>query len=249
MEEVISLGVALRNSLSSELLIYALGKNPGFRITSRVDASKDLLGTNERMDVVLLGTTSEEAPKVYLATLQRLRSEMPWVKPVVLFTERDAERVVDVFRFGARGVISVANTSFDMLCHCVKQIYAGQIWANSEEQGWMVEALNSPSQHATRFFMPESKTGTTLSRREEEVVALLMNGLSNRDIADKLKLSEHTVRNCFFRIFEKVGVSNRNELLIRMIRSSWPGRNAVGDGAANSQAHCAGGTTLSVSLS
>ena len=50
--------------------------------------------------------------------------------------------------------------------------------------------------------------------REEDLVRLVADGLSNRDIARKLNLSEHTVKNYIFRIFEKLGVSNRVELVL-----------------------------------
>jgi len=52
-----------------------------------------------------------------------------------------------------------------------------------------------------------------LTKREEEVVRQVVEGLSNREIADQLKLSEHTVKNYLFHIFEKLGISSRVELV------------------------------------
>ena len=59
-----------------------------------------------------------------------------------------------------------------------------------------------------------------LTRREEEIVHLVEDGLTNRQIAVKLGLSEHTVRNNLFRIFEKLGVSTRVELALYTMRHS-----------------------------
>jgi len=53
-----------------------------------------------------------------------------------------------------------------------------------------------------------------LTPREEQVVALVADGLSNRQIAHELQLSEHTVKKYLFRIFEKLGISSRVELVL-----------------------------------
>jgi DNA-binding CsgD family transcriptional regulator len=58
-----------------------------------------------------------------------------------------------------------------------------------------------------------------LSNREEDVVKLLMEGYSNREIAQGLNLSENTIKNYLFRIFEKLGVSSRTELLLYAMSS------------------------------
>jgi DNA-binding NarL/FixJ family response regulator len=64
-----------------------------------------------------------------------------------------------------------------------------------------------------------------LSKREEQVLHLLADGLSNRELAHALKLSEHTVKNHLFRIFDKLGVSNRMEAVLYAIsqREQRPG--------------------------
>ena len=59
-----------------------------------------------------------------------------------------------------------------------------------------------------------------LTKREEDLVRAVADGLSNRDIAGKLNLSEHTVKNYIFRIFEKLGVSNRVELVLYALSNS-----------------------------
>jgi DNA-binding NarL/FixJ family response regulator len=53
-----------------------------------------------------------------------------------------------------------------------------------------------------------------LTSREEQVVALVSDGLSNRNVATELGISEHTVKKYLFRIFDKLGISNRVELVL-----------------------------------
>jgi DNA-binding CsgD family transcriptional regulator len=55
---------------------------------------------------------------------------------------------------------------------------------------------------------------SSLSPREEEVALLVAEGLSNREISDRLQLSEHTIKNYLFRMFEKLGVNTRVELAL-----------------------------------
>ena len=65
-----------------------------------------------------------------------------------------------------------------------------------------------------------AKGATLLSKREEEVVRQVAEGLSNHDIAQQLHLSDHTVKNHLFHIFEKLGISNRVELVLYAVSQS-----------------------------
>jgi DNA-binding CsgD family transcriptional regulator len=95
-----------------------------------------------------------------------------------------------------------------MLCRCIAAVADGQIWANSEELGFILAALAvSPS-----FQLARSSGLALLSKRELDVVRCLVEGQTNRQIAARLRISPHTVKNYMFKIFEKLGVSNRVEL-------------------------------------
>ena len=113
------------------------------------------------------------------------------------------------FCAGAKGVFSIANGgSFKNLCRCVQQVNAGQVWANSDQ---LHQVLTAFSRRAPVQVMNVSGD-RLLTKREGDVVRLVEEGLTNRQVSKELGLSEHTVRNHLFRIFDKLGVSTRVNL-------------------------------------
>jgi len=92
-------------------------------------------------------------------------------------------------------------------------VHQGQVWARSTELRFLIDALR-PTQPVKSIGLRGSGL---LTKREEGVVHLVAEGLTNRDISHQLNLSEHTVRNYLFRIFNKVGTSNRLELALYAI--------------------------------
>ena len=118
--------------------------------------------------------------------------------------------VVQAFRTGARGVFSRAQSRPDLLCKCVVCVHRGQIWADSQQLEFVVDALaRMPSVRTVK-----ADRANLLTKREADLLCLAAEGLTNREIAQQLNLSEHTVKNYMFRIFDKLGVSNRVELVL-----------------------------------
>ena len=89
-------------------------------------------------------------------------------------------------------------------------VHKGQIWACNEDLEHLVSALS----HSKALQFSNSDGMPLLTRREEEVVHLVADGLKNREIAQKLNVKEHSIRNYIYRIFEKLGVSSRVELIL-----------------------------------
>ena len=96
------------------------------------------------------------------------------------------------------------------LSKCIQTVHQGQIWASNEDLEHLIEALSQ----LKPLHLDNSEGMPLLTRREEDVVRLLAEGLKNREIAEQLKIKEHSVRNYVYRIFEKLGVSSRVELIL-----------------------------------
>jgi DNA-binding NarL/FixJ family response regulator len=129
----------------------------------------------------------------------------------MLLGNRKPERVVSAFRDGACGIFYRSH-SLKSLSKCIQAVHQGQIWASNEDLEHVISALSTQGP-----LQLNNSVGTPLlTRREEDVVRLVADGLRNREIALRLKVKEHSVRNYIYRIFEKLGVSSRVELMLYM---------------------------------
>ena len=146
-----------------------------------------------------------------LSILRQVRSRRPGLKAVVLLDSCRPDLVVGAFRSGASGVFC-RSTELHLLRKCITAVHNGQIWANSEELGFVLSALA-----ALPASQLEGKRMAPLSTREKEVVRALVEGMTNKEIAATLAISEHTVKNYIYKIFDKLGVSNRVELVFQVL--------------------------------
>src|SRR4029077_6843259 len=121
------------------------------------------------------------------------------------------ESVMASFRCGATGVFS-RTSPLSELHTCIERVSQGEIWASRGHSQFLLEAVRSiPSWEG----IETAKIGR-LSPRELQVAESAAQGQSNKQIANRLGLSEHTIKNYLIRIFEKLGVSNRIELLFQL---------------------------------
>jgi DNA-binding NarL/FixJ family response regulator len=131
----------------------------------------------------------------------------PWV---LMLDESEPQVVVTAFRAGAKGVFARTQSDIRLLAKCVRRVMEGQVWVDSKQMLYLLDALVGNHNEGPNA----AGTPPKLTRREESVVRLVVQGMVNREIAEQLRLSEHTIKNYLFRIFDKLGVSNRVELAL-----------------------------------
>jgi DNA-binding NarL/FixJ family response regulator len=202
----------------SELYAEAFERRPRFRVVGQVRKISEAVRVvqESKVDVALISSTLTDCAENGLDALPQIRAASPTVKLIVLLEESDSRFAIVAFRGGADGVISPAIDGFSCLCRCVEQVNAGQVWANSAQLHQVLEEFSRRASVQVVSNMGQA----LLTRREEEIVHLVEDGLTNRQVAVKLGLSEHTVRNNLFRIYEKLGVSTRVELALYSMRHS-----------------------------
>jgi len=210
-EELISVLVADSTRMGSQLLADALRRDPRFNVVHFCAASNDVLAAANtyKPHVVLVSANLDEETLKGFEISRKLRSLLPDVKTVMLLDSSKRDLVVGAFGAGARGVFCRAE-SIEALRKCIYSVHVGQIWANSGEMRFVLEAFAE----ATPPRLVDAKGAVLLSHREQDVVRCVTEGLTNREIAARLKLSEHTVKNYIFRIFDKLGVSTRVEMVL-----------------------------------
>lgn len=212
--------VADSNRMQSQLLTSALRRRGEFRIAT---CSMDWAGILQAITLVLpkvalLSLQPSLSRAEGMSTLRRFHLSHPDVIKILLVESSDRELVVGGFRSGARGVFCITEASLRSLCKCINRVSNGQVWANSEQLNHLLDLISEvPS---LRVF--NSQGDQLLTPREEQVVALVAEGLGNRDIARELNLSEHTIKKYLFRIFDKLGTSTRVELVLYAVNHGDP---------------------------
>ena len=165
-----------------------------------------------RVDVALVSASLQGGPFAGFQALNELQASFPTVRVIILLKSAPRDLVVDAFRAGAEGVVC-RTEPIQVLCKCIQTVHKGQIWANSHQLHFILEALIG----STPLRVINSKGRYLLAQREHEVANLVAEGMTNREIAEKLGVAEHTVSNCLFRIYEKLGISSRVELLLYLL--------------------------------
>ena len=201
-------------AMSCQLLVDALLRSKRFDAVAATTPEEVVLALDrDRFDVVLISTSFSPEPLDGLRFVSEIQDLYRDVSIVVLLDTVERNLVVEAFRCGAYGVFSRSD-SFQALCKCILCVQEGQVWASSAELQFVLEALVNPIPIETRG-LPNSRP---LSKREDEIAHMVAEGFSNREISERLELSEHTIKNYLFRVFEKLGVSTRVELTLYALK-------------------------------
>lgn len=169
-------------------------------------------------DVAVISAQLQDSALAGYRVIRDLRVTAARTKGVMLLHSRDHDLVVDAFRCGARGVV-FRDEPLEILCKCIHAVHHGQVWANSETMRQIVDSLSTTMPAHLR----DERRIALLSKREADVTRLVAEGLNNKEISVELAVSEHTIRNHLFHIFDKLGVSTRVELVLYWLQQQAKG--------------------------
>jgi DNA-binding NarL/FixJ family response regulator len=165
------------------------------------------------VDVAVISQNLCGGPFAGFQALNELHASFPSVRAIVLLKSAVRDLVIDAFRAGAKGVVCRTDPIGD-LSKCIQIVHKGQVWANSRQLHFILEALTN----STPLQVISPKGQYLLMQREEGVASLIAEGLTNQEIAQKLGIAENAVSNQLSRIYEKLGISSRVELVLYFIQ-------------------------------
>lgn len=156
-------------------------------------------------DVVLLDLKMPE--KDGLQVLTELGGKDATTRSIILTASEDERDFVEAVRRGARGVV-LKQAASEVLLEGIRKVERGEMWIDQRVAAGLMEAMTRPAS------APIGRGPSLLTEREMEIVAQVTQGLRNKDIAEKLSISEQTVKNHLHNVYDKLGVSDRLELAL-----------------------------------
>jgi two-component system, NarL family, nitrate/nitrite response regulator NarL len=160
-----------------------------------------------RSDVAVVYFSSGDRVEIVSDLLQR----MPGLRVVVIIEGTDLDTQAHALKLGAVGIVQKEHSP-KLLIEAIKQTHAGDTWLNQVLLNKILERGKSNGKKSTKFLL-QSDTDS-LTARELEVIDMVGEGLKNKNIAERLFISEATVRHHLSSIYGKIGVADRQNLVI-----------------------------------
>jgi DNA-binding NarL/FixJ family response regulator len=164
-----------------------------------------------------------------LATLQRLQAARNKTRVIVLTASDDKNEFVQAMKLGTSGIV-LKQTATELLIKSIRKVHAGEIWLDSHTTAAVIRQFvaneeappPAPPPPSVQTAPPRERERerSPLSQREREIVALVAQGFKNKEMAEKMFISEQTVKNHLHNIFDKLGVSDRLELALYAIHNN-----------------------------
>src|ERR1700730_9341100 len=205
--------VLVADSLMVSQLIEAALKRcrQKFEVHAFAGASHEIFRELEKTQphVALISSELQDGPLTGFKVLQQLRDSESSTLPIMLLDVADRDLVIDAFRTGARGVFTRAH-SFSALPRCICAVHRGEVWVSNDQ----IEVLLELIMRLRPLQIVKPGAMALLTRREQDIVRLVAEGMRNEEVSQKLNVTEHTVRNYLSHIFDKLGMSSRVELVL-----------------------------------
>ena len=156
-----------------------------------------------------------------LSALQRLSASSTETKVIILTASDDKNEFVQAVKYGCSGIV-LKHTATDLLIKSIRKVYEGEIWLDTHTTAAVMRQFAMQSSGNTApapSYSKQPRERSPLSNREREIVVFVAQGYKNKEIADKMFISEQTVKNHLHNIFDKLGVSDRLELALYAVHN------------------------------
>lgn len=169
-------------------------------------------------DVVLL---DPKLPRLDgLTVLRSIQTRAPRSKVLLFASSENKEEFVEAMKFGCSGVL-LKDTPTPLIEKSIQKVHAGEIWLDSNTTAAVIRQFASPTEFSNPHINGKpNRERAQLSQREREIIVLIAQGYKNKEIAEKMFITEQTVKNHLHNVFDKLGVSDRLELALYAIHNS-----------------------------
>ena len=179
---------------------------PDFRVVARCVNGEECLVAVRRHQPDVLVLDLRMPRKDGLAVLRELHREKHPAKVVLLAAALEEEEVLEALRLGVRGMV-LKELAPQMVVQCVRKVHAGEQWLEKQAFGRALETL-------LRREAGEREAGSVLTPRELEMVGMVARGLRNKEMSERMNISEGTVKIHLHHIYRKLKVENRVDLIL-----------------------------------
>jgi DNA-binding NarL/FixJ family response regulator len=198
-----------------------LASSPDIEIVAEVEDGSEAVNRALELDpdVVIMEL---RLPKMDgLTVLRTLQTRAPRTK-VLLFTGSDSkEDFIEAMKLGCSGIL-MKSSAPALIIKSIQKVNAGEIWLDSNTTAAVIRQFANPGDVAAPLLHGNGKPRerAQLSQREREIIVLIAQGYKNKEIAEKMFITEQTVKNHLHNVFDKLGVSDRLELALYAIHNS-----------------------------
>src|SRR5271168_2276015 len=154
-----------------------------------------------------------------LSALQALQQTNKRTRVIVLTASEDKNEFVQAMKLGCSGIV-LKQTAPDLIVKSIRKVHAGEIWLDSHTTAAVMRQFQTGGESGSLTSGGKGRERSPLSAREREIVALVAQGYKNKEMAEKMFISEQTVKSHLHNIFDKLGVSDRLELALYAIHNN-----------------------------
>ncbi len=214
---MIKILIAEDQELMRQSLQIILGANSDFEVTDAVENGREVIRSvrREKPDIILMDIRMPEMDGV--TCTQIIKESNPEIKIIILTTFDDDEYVYNALKFGASGYILKGVTSKE-LADAVRTVYNGEEMLNADIAKKVLKMFRKIAQSNFSISVNNEYT-KDLSDAERNVIRCVGRGLSNKEIASELHLSDGTVRNYLSSVLSKLDLRDRTQLAIWAVQT------------------------------
>lgn len=210
MSDKVRILIADHHTILREGLRSLLSTEPNIEVVGEAANGKDVVSLFQQLrpDVTLLGLLLAE--KDGISVIREIKEIDSNARILVLSGYSGDEQVLSAITAGALGYV-LKTSSFSILLQAIQDVYNGNSYLDAVVARKVIRFINQPAE-------PKPST-LSITEREMEVICLIVEGLSNDEIAERLTISERTVSNHIGHILSKLHLNNRTHVVLYAIRT------------------------------